>query len=139
MRNRPPVIKALAKCLPFPATACGALGLLLLHASPASAELLGVECKFTRGCNNFLACNDIDYALTVARTSQGWEFRDHRGARPAVRLPEVPGKGIPAFASQAAYDSTSLLTLYSGGPALLVEHFEEPGFWSLNGTCDVLR
>lgn len=107
--------------------------------SVARAEFIGVTCNFTRVCNNFLACQDITYEMTVTQTGDGWVFRDEDGERQAVRLPEMPGKGIPAFASHAAYDSTALLTVYSGGPALLVEHFEEPGFVSLNGSCDVIQ
>ena len=104
------------------------------------AELMGVTCNFTRICNNFLYCQDIDYELSVTPTQVGWAFSDSDGERPAIRLPDSQdGKGIPAFASYASYHSTMLLTIYSGGAAMLVEHFDEPGFWSYEGSCDVIR
>lgn len=105
----------------------------------AQAELMGVTCNFTRACNNFLACEDVDYKLTVAPATDGWVFRDDEGESPAFRMPETPGKGVVAFTSEASYDSTMMLVLYSGGPALLIDAFDEPGFFSLNGSCDVIQ
>ena len=92
-----------------------------------------------RACNNFLACETVDYQLTVAATNTGWVFRDEEGESPAFRMPETPGKGVVAFTSEASFNSTMMLVLYSGGPALLIDAFEEPGFFSLNGSCDLIQ
>jgi hypothetical protein len=113
---------------------------LVLLPGAAAAEFIGATCNFTRVCNNPMACQEIIYAMTVTQLADGaWVFRDDQGERPAVRLPEKPGKGIPAFASHAAFDGTAFLTLYSGGPALLVHHFEGPGFVYLNGSCELIQ
>ena len=129
-----------AEDMTFYKSLCAAtLGLTLLP-SAGMAEIMGLTCTFTRVCNNFQACEDISYDLAIGQTQDGWVFNDSDGERPAVKLPPSnDGKGIPAFASDASYDSTMLLTLYSGGPAMLVEHFEEPGFWSYNGSCDLMQ